>query len=158
MLVDLISDVVFKDSYLDSPDMSYFVDCVVYLPLQADLLDVVKPFKNDPAKQERFELFLQEKYHGGLRSTESGRASNLTESARARERLDFEAAAEAIEKGQLGGAKYASSTSSSGLQFTSAGVEVMFQNTANVFFFLESFCLNLLTVISWNFAGYLCPR
>lgn len=64
--------------------------------------EIAKPFKEDPAKQERFELFLKEKYHGGLRSTDSGGASNMSEAARAREKLDFEAAAETIEKGLRG--------------------------------------------------------
>ncbi|KAF8389834.1 hypothetical protein HHK36_024353 [Tetracentron sinense] len=66
-----------------------------------DFPRVAKPFRDDPAKQERFELFLKEKYQGGLRSTDSGGASNMSESARARERLDFEAAAETIAKGEL---------------------------------------------------------
>lgn len=59
-----------------------------------------KPFKNDPAKQERFELFLKDKYQGGLRSTQSLGSSIMSEADRARERLDFEAAAEAIQKGE----------------------------------------------------------
>lgn len=67
-----------------------------------ELSEIAKPFKEDPAKQERFELFLKEKYHGGLRSTDSGGASNMSEAARAREKLDFEAAAETIEKGLRG--------------------------------------------------------
>ncbi|KAF2298862.1 hypothetical protein GH714_028383 [Hevea brasiliensis] len=61
---------------------------------------VEKPFKDDPAKQERFERFLKEKYQGGLRSIDYIGASNMSEAARAKERLDFEAAAEAIEKGK----------------------------------------------------------
>lgn len=68
----------------------------------SEYLEVAKPFRDDLAKQERFERFLKEKYQGGLRSTDSGRASNMSEAARARERLDFEAAAEAIQKGKLG--------------------------------------------------------
>ena len=59
-----------------------------------------KPFKSDPAKQKRFELFLKDKYQGGLRSTHSSGADGMSETDRARERLDFEAAAEAIEKGE----------------------------------------------------------
>ncbi|KAM0944272.1 putative G patch domain-containing protein [Dioscorea sansibarensis] len=59
-----------------------------------------KPFKSDPAKQKRFELFLKDKYQGGLRSTHSSGANGMSETDRARERLDFEAAAEAIEKGE----------------------------------------------------------
>ncbi|CAN6912527.1 unnamed protein product [Brassica oleracea] len=62
--------------------------------------DAIKPFKEDLAKQERFEQFLKEKYKGGLRSSDSNRFNIVSESARAQERLDFEAAAEAIEKGK----------------------------------------------------------
>ncbi|RRT64537.1 hypothetical protein B296_00024378 [Ensete ventricosum] len=62
------------------------------------LLEVAKPFKDDPAKQERFEQFLKDKYEGGLRSTQP--SGIMSENDRARERLDFEAAAEAIEKGE----------------------------------------------------------
>lgn len=66
------------------------------------LPDVAKPFRDDPVKQERFEMFLKEKYHGGLRSKDSGGSSSMSESSRARERLEFEAAAEAIEKEKRG--------------------------------------------------------
>ncbi|KAJ4808095.1 G patch domain-containing protein 1 [Rhynchospora pubera] len=70
----------------------------------ADLPDsAIKQFKHDPAKQERFELFLKEKYQGGLRASgtrSSTSTSTMSEADRARERLDFEAAAEAIEKGK----------------------------------------------------------
>ncbi|CAL9111964.1 unnamed protein product [Musa acuminata var. zebrina] len=62
------------------------------------LLEIAKPFKDDPAKQERFEQFLKDKYQGGLRSTQP--SGIMSENDRARERLDFEAAAEAIEKGK----------------------------------------------------------
>nr|XP_023874748.1 G patch domain-containing protein TGH-like isoform X1 [Quercus suber]POE83129.1 g patch domain-containing protein tgh [Quercus suber] len=86
------------------------------------LHEAVKPFKDDPAKQERFERFLKEKYQGGLRSTDSSGSSNMSEASRARERLDFEAAAEAIQKGQWGKeSKHFSATG--GMQFTSGGVE-----------------------------------
>lgn len=55
----------------------------------------------------------------------------MSESARARERLDFEAAAEAIGKGQLAKGSSTSSQrltefSAGGLQFTSGGIEVCF--------------------------------
>ncbi|KAK7292125.1 hypothetical protein RIF29_07838 [Crotalaria pallida] len=73
-----------------------FTNSASFLP------DAEKPFKEDPAKQERFEQFLKEKYKGGLRSTSSSLAGDMTEAARARERLDFEAAADAIEKGKQG--------------------------------------------------------
>ncbi|KAK7265042.1 hypothetical protein RJT34_32658 [Clitoria ternatea] len=67
-----------------------------------NLANVEKPFKDDPAKQERFEQFLKEKYKGGLRTASSSLASDMSEAARAQERLSFEAAAEAIEKGKQG--------------------------------------------------------
>lgn len=96
---------------------------------QSELPDFEKPFKDDPAKQERFQQFLKEKYEGGLRSTSSSLASNMSEAARARERLDFEAAAEAIEKGKCDRGSNVSIPSSmdfstGGLQFTSGAVEV----------------------------------
>ncbi|KAF8005787.1 hypothetical protein BT93_K0157 [Corymbia citriodora subsp. variegata] len=92
----------------------------------SDILEVSKPFRDDPAKQERFEQYLKEKYYGGLRSTESSGTNKMSESARARERLDFEAAAEAIEKGRwrkefMEGSVESSSTG--GVQFTSGGIE-----------------------------------
>ncbi|CAL5198514.1 unnamed protein product [Lathyrus oleraceus] len=64
----------------------------------SELLEFEKPFKDDPAKQERFEQFIKEKYKGGLRSASSSLAGNMSEAARAQERLSFEAAADAIEK------------------------------------------------------------
>ncbi|KAG2263578.1 hypothetical protein Bca52824_070657 [Brassica carinata] len=67
---------------------------------EQEAADAIKPFKEDLAKQERFEQFLKEKYKGGLRTTDSNRFNIVSESARAQERLDFEAAAEAIEKGK----------------------------------------------------------
>lgn len=89
---------------------------------------MAKPFKDDPAKQERFELFLKEKYHGGLRSTDSGGASFMSEAARARERLDFEAVAETIERGKLGKDLSTQQVKgilpTAGMQFTSGGEEV----------------------------------
>lgn len=94
---------------------------------QSDIVEVSKPFRDDPAKQERYEQFLKEKHYGGLRTTDSGGANNMSEAARARERLDFEAAAEAIEKGHwrkefTEGRTESSSTG--GMQFTSGGIEV----------------------------------
>ncbi|ESW27165.1 hypothetical protein PHAVU_003G179400 [Phaseolus vulgaris] len=68
----------------------------------SELMDIEKPFKDDPAKEERFEQFLKEKYRGGLRSASSSLASDMSEAARAQERLSFEAAAEAIEKRRQG--------------------------------------------------------
>ncbi|CAL9231257.1 unnamed protein product [Arabidopsis halleri] len=90
--------------------------------------DAVKPFKDDPAKQERFEQFLKEKYKGGLRTTDSNRVNSMSESARAQERLDFEAAAEAIEKGKAykevrRATEQPIDFLAGGLQFTSGGTE-----------------------------------
>lgn len=73
---------------------------------------------------------MKEKYEGGLRTKDSGGSSNMSEAARARERLEFEAAAEAMEKGNSG--KQSKVTSqlladlslTAGLQFTTAGIEV----------------------------------
>ncbi|CAM0912116.1 unnamed protein product [Alopecurus aequalis] len=59
-----------------------------------------KPFRSEPAKQARFEQFLKEKYQGGLRTANLVPTSSMSEADRARERLDFEAAADAIEKGK----------------------------------------------------------
>ncbi|KAE8672566.1 G patch domain-containing protein TGH [Hibiscus syriacus] len=91
------------------------------------LPEVAKPFKDDPAKQERFEQFLKEKYEGGLRSAGLTVASNMSEAARAREKLDFEAAAEAIDKGKRGKESMVSAQPldflASGMQFTSGGLE-----------------------------------
>ncbi|KAF3437303.1 hypothetical protein FNV43_RR20056 [Rhamnella rubrinervis] len=95
----------------------------------SELLEITKPFKDDNAKQERFERFLKEKYLGGLRSTHSGGTSNMSEAARARERLDFEAAADAIEKGKW--AKEGKPPTNhiteylatGGMQFTSGGLQ-----------------------------------
>ncbi|WVZ62848.1 hypothetical protein U9M48_012543 [Paspalum notatum var. saurae] len=70
-------------------------------PLSLDgLQESEKPFANDPAKQVRFEQFLRDKYKGGLRAANIAPAGAMSEADRARERLDFEAAAEAIEKGK----------------------------------------------------------
>ncbi|XP_042501445.1 G patch domain-containing protein TGH isoform X2 [Macadamia integrifolia] len=95
-----------------------------------DIPESAKPFRDDPAKQERFERFLKEKYQGGLRTIDSGGASSMSESDRARERLDFEAATETLEK--AGWNKEANLSSrqqvfdlsvTKGLQFTSRGME-----------------------------------
>lgn len=73
----------------------------IYLALKQDaLLESEKPFSSDPARQARFEQFLKDKYKGGLRSANVAPTSTMSEADRARERLDFEAAAEAIEKGK----------------------------------------------------------
>ncbi|KAL8479362.1 hypothetical protein ACS0TY_026289 [Phlomoides rotata] len=91
--------------------------------------DVRKPFHDDPAKQKRFEQFLKEKYEGGLRTKDSGGSGNMSEAARAREKLEFETAASAIEKEKLDRGRQASDRLlkdmpiAAGLQFTSGGVE-----------------------------------
>uniref|UniRef100_A0A0D9WQ18 G patch domain-containing protein TGH homolog n=1 Tax=Leersia perrieri TaxID=77586 RepID=A0A0D9WQ18_9ORYZ len=70
-------------------------------PISLDgLPEYEKPFRNDPAKQARFEQFLKDKYQGGLRPANLIPTSNMSDADRARERLDFEAAAETIEKGK----------------------------------------------------------
>ncbi|XP_061365176.1 G patch domain-containing protein TGH isoform X2 [Gastrolobium bilobum] len=86
----------------------------------SELPDVEKPFKDDPAKQARFEQFLKEKYEGGLRTTISSLASDMSEAARARERLYFEAAAEAIQKRKQGSGSKPLIPSS--MDFTTGGV------------------------------------
>lgn len=108
--------------------------------------EITKPFKDDPAKQERYEQFLKEKYQGGLRSTHSGGASHMSEAARARERLDFEAAADAIEKGKWGKQGKLPTNhiteylATGGMQFTSGGLEVVLSGLFDVFkFFLLFF-------------------
>lgn len=94
-----------------------------------ELPEDAKPFKDDPAKQERFEQFLKEKYRGGLRTADSGAASHMSEAARARERLDFESAAQAIEKGKRGKEgkiampQFMEFSAGGGLKFTSGGTE-----------------------------------
>lgn len=110
---------------------------------QNEVPDAAKPFRDDPAKQVRFEQFLKDKYHGGLRSKDSGGSSNMSEAARARERLEFEAAAEA-----MGKANWVKETSHSnqqrrdvsvnmGLQFASAGLQVFIRNYG-IFKFVDS--------------------
>ena len=74
--------------------------CIHLAWKQDGLPDSEKPFSNDPAKQVRFEQFLKDKYKGGLRAANVAPTSTMSEADRARERLDFEAAAEAIEKGK----------------------------------------------------------
>ncbi|KAF9616572.1 hypothetical protein IFM89_030339 [Coptis chinensis] len=96
----------------------YFLDT-----FSNDTPERVKPFKADPTKQERFEQFLKDEYQGGFRSTESGGNSKMSESARARERLDFELAE-------------MSASASHDLQFTSGGLEVAFAEDSWLIFHL----------------------
>uniref|UniRef100_A0A2P2L2P4 RNA binding protein n=3 Tax=Rhizophora mucronata TaxID=61149 RepID=A0A2P2L2P4_RHIMU len=96
-------------------------------PASSSEIPEEKPFKDDLAKQARFEQFLKEKYQGGLRTIDSGGASIMSEAARARERLDFEAAAEAIEKGKWGKetklfTQHLEFSASGAMQFTSGGL------------------------------------
>ncbi|GAB2270203.1 hypothetical protein Dimus_005110 [Dionaea muscipula] len=92
------------------------------------LMGTPKPFVDDPPKQERFEQFLKDKYQGGLRSMQSDGAGKLSEAARARERLEFEAVAEAIEKaisadrGKVSTQQLMKFTMGASLQFSSGGV------------------------------------
>ncbi|KAK9080365.1 hypothetical protein SSX86_000123 [Deinandra increscens subsp. villosa] len=91
--------------------------------------EIAKPFQHEPAKQERFEQYLKEKYRGGLRTIDAGGSSKMSEAARARERLEFDAAAEAIKQGkwgkesQLSGQQILGASAGLGLQFTSGGSE-----------------------------------
>lgn len=96
--------------------------------------ETTKPFQHDVAKQERFEQYMKEKYHGGLRTKDAGGSSQMSESARARERLEFEAAAEAITQGKWGKESQSQPSGQQhilgvpggrGLQFTSGGSEKM---------------------------------
>ncbi|XP_045832491.1 G patch domain-containing protein TGH isoform X1 [Trifolium pratense] len=95
----------------------------------SELSEFEKPFKDDPAKQERFEQFIKAKYKGGLRSGSSSLAGNMSEAARAQERLSFEAAADAIEKRkQSRGSKFSTPSSmdfipGGVMEFTSGTVE-----------------------------------
>ncbi|KAF5807364.1 putative G patch domain-containing protein [Helianthus annuus] len=92
--------------------------------------EIAKPFQHDPAKQERFEQYLKEKYRGGLRTIDAGGSSKMSEAARARERLEFDTAAEAITQGKWGKESQLSSqqilgaSTGLGLQFTSGGSEM----------------------------------
>lgn len=102
----------------------------IEIGIQSDLPVAARPFREDPAKQERFEQFLKEKYQGGLRSKDAGGTSKMSEAARARERLEFEAAVEALEKGKPGRESKTPNQlltdvlSSSGLLFTTGALEV----------------------------------
>ncbi|GLJ22134.1 hypothetical protein SUGI_0415440 [Cryptomeria japonica] len=88
-----------------------------------------RPFKTDPSKQARFEQFLKDKYRGGLRSTCI--EGNMSDVERAQERLDFEAAAEIIEKdnrtkqNSVPSNQHLDLVSTVGNRFTSGGIETM---------------------------------
>lgn len=76
-------------------------------------------------KQARFEQFLKDKYQGGLRSTYAAGNSSMPEADRARERLDFEAAAEALSQGRTQRTPQAQPPPLVAMQFVSGGVEVV---------------------------------
>ncbi|KAI5073409.1 hypothetical protein GOP47_0011422 [Adiantum capillus-veneris] len=59
-----------------------------------------QPFSADPSKQARFELYLKEKYQGGLRNVHETGKSSLNEWERAQETLEFEAACQNIQKSE----------------------------------------------------------
>lgn len=121
------------------------------ISLQSELPDVRKPFLDDPAKQKRFEQFVREKYEGGLRPKDSSNSSDLSEAARARERLEFEAAAEAMAKGNtVNESKHPNQSpvdfiAASGLQFTTSKVEV-YTKHHYTFFSLLMFQFNIRLV------------
>lgn len=79
----------------------------------------------------------------------------MSEAARARERLEFEAAAEAIGKGKCGkessfsNQQFTEIHATTGLQFTSGGLEVRVRRNNNPFL-VCSFDLELLTLVSEN--------
>ncbi|CAH9143880.1 unnamed protein product [Cuscuta epithymum] len=93
-------------SCIGTPDAVSFQSSLMETFTSSSSMDEVpearKPFRYDSEKQERFENFLKEKYQGGLRPKDSGGSSTMSEAARARERLEFEAVAEAIQKGKWG--------------------------------------------------------
>lgn len=120
----------YKPSILSSKKLGSLLLFISLLLIQSELLEFEKPFKDDPAKQERFEQFIKEKYKGGLRSASSSLAGNMSEAARAQERLSFEAAADAIEKQkQRKGSKFSIPSSmdfipGGVMEFTSGATEV----------------------------------
>lgn len=119
-----------KPSTMSSKKLGSLLLFISLLLIQSELLEFEKPFKDDPAKQERFEQFIKEKYKGGLRSASSSLAGNMSEAARAQERLSFEAAADAIEKQKQSRGSKISIPSSMDfitggvMEFTSGAIEV----------------------------------
>ncbi|MCO5613509.1 hypothetical protein L7F22_067786 [Adiantum nelumboides] len=69
-------------------------------PKAEDLLFSSQPFSADPSKQARFELYLKEKYQGGLRNILATGKSSLTEWERAQETLEFEAACQSMQQSE----------------------------------------------------------
>ncbi|KAH7441522.1 hypothetical protein KP509_03G041500 [Ceratopteris richardii] len=70
------------------------------IPKAEESLLTSKPFSKDLSKQARFELFLKEKYQGGLRNVHATGKSSLTEWERAQETLEFEAACQNLPKSE----------------------------------------------------------
>lgn len=111
--------------------------------------EIAKPFQHDPAKQERFEQYLKEKYHGGLRTIDAGGSSKMSEAARARERLEFEAAAIAITQGKWSkeSQQILGASAGQGLQFTSGGSEACIIVSAYLLLKLSNISLYDLNLI-----------
>ncbi|XP_071694477.1 G patch domain-containing protein TGH-like [Rutidosis leptorrhynchoides] len=123
--------------------------------------EITKPFQHDPAKQERFEQYLKEKYHGGLRTKDAGGSSKMSEADRARERLEFEAAAEATKQGKWGKESQRSSqqtlaASVGRLQFTSGGLEMPGVNQAEEM--IKKSMFPKREEFQWRPASILCKR
>ena len=71
----------------------------VYLWVQTeDLSHTLQPFSSDPAKQARYEQFLKDKYEGGLRNVQAAGRNGWTESERAQETIEFEAACQNFQR------------------------------------------------------------
>ena len=71
----------------------------VYFSVQPeDLSHTLQPFASDPAKQARYEQFLKDKYEGGLRNVQAAGRNGWTESERAQETLEFEAACQNLQR------------------------------------------------------------
>jgi len=120
----------FKHSIITSKKLDFLLIFISLILIQSELSEFEKPFMDDPAKQQRFEQFIKEKYKGGLRSGSSSLAGNMSEAARAQERLSFEAAADAIEKRKQSRGSKLSIPSSMDfitggvMEFTSGAIEV----------------------------------
>lgn len=151
-LPQTVNPLLYPPSQTHTHTKKGFESIFIYLFLfltQSELLDSEKPFKDDPAKQERFEQFLKEKYRGGLRTASSSLACDMSEAARAQERLCFVAAAEAIEKAKQGRGSKPLVPSSMDfitggvMQFTSGAAEVCLMWIVFYFFSLFSCCFGL---------------
>ena len=78
------------------------LNCIIfsaYFSVQTeDLSHTLQPFGSDPAKQARYEQFLKDKYEGGLRNVQAAGRNGWTESERAQETVEFEAACQNIQR------------------------------------------------------------